>query len=364
MIPFLDLKQQHASIKEEVFALLEKVYDSTAFSGGEFVEQFENVFSNYLGIDYAAGVNNGTSALHLALLSLGIGPGDEVIVPANTFIATAWAVTYTGATPVFVDCDNDSWQINPSAVEQAITGKTKAIIGVHLYGSMFDIDALSQIAIKNNLFLVEDCAQAHGAIYKGKKAGTFGDMACFSFYPSKNLGACGEAGCVVTNNKNLIEAVKRLRNQGSSEKYVHDVVGYNMRMGGMEAASLIVKLRHLDNLNERRNLIAKRYLKEIKNNKIRFQQLSKDSGSVFHLFVVTIEHRDEFGMYLKEHGIGSGMHYPVPCHLQKAYSNLGYSKGDFPNAEYLAGHCLSLPMFPELKEEEVSKIINVINNYQ
>lgn len=362
-IPFLDLKRQYQSIKTEVFARFEEVCENTAFSGGKYVEEFEKHFANYCQTQFALGVDNGTSALHLAMLALGIEQGDEVIVPANTFIATAWGVSYCNATPVFVDCTADTWEIDASKIEEKITPKTKAIAGVHLYGQPFDIDAVKTICEKHNLFLIEDAAQAHGAYYKGKRVGGFGEMACFSFYPGKNLGAYGEAGGITTNNEKYYKHIQSLRNHGSVVRYYHDEIGYNMRMGGLEAVSLSVKLKYLDAWNNRRKEIAKRYQTEIKNSAIRMQHQPEFADSVYHLFVVTTEKRDDLMKYLNEKGIFPGLHYPVPCHLQKAYAHLGYQKGDCPNAEYLAEHCLTLPMFAELTDEEVSYIIEVLNTY-
>lgn len=362
-IPCLDLKGQQAQVKDEVFKLFEEVYDNTAFSGGPFVSKFEEKFAPFCDVEYAVGVNSGTTALHLAILALGIGEGDEVIVPANTFIATVWAVSYVNATPVFVDCDPKTWQIDASKIEEKITPRTKAIIGVHLYGLPFDIDAVKSICKKHNLLLVEDAAQAHGAQYKGQKIGKFGEMACFSFYPGKNLGACGEGGGIITNNKTYVTKLHSLRNHGCSVRYYHDEIGYNYRMGGLEAASLTVKLNYIEQWNNRRKEIASRYLKEITNPKIQMQHQPEGYESVFHLFVVTTENKDDFVKYLDNNGIIAAFHYPVPCHLQKAYSNLGYKKGDFPNAEYLASHCISLPMFAELTSDQVDKVIRVVNAY-
>ena len=359
----LDLKGQHQQIKKEVFELFEKVYENTAFSGGPFVEQFEKDFSNYTQTKYAIGVNNGTSALHLAMLALGIGAGDEVIIPANTFIATAWAISYVGATPVFVDCDKDNWEIDPVQIEKVITAKTKAIIGVHLYGMPFDIDAVLSIAKKHNLFLVEDAAQAQGARYKGITVGGFGEMACFSFYPGKNLGACGEAGGITTNNEVYQKHLNSLRNHGSMVRYYHDEVGFNMRMGGLEGASLQVKLKYLEGWNNRRREIAKMYHAGIKNTKIKMQTQPEWADSIYHLFVVTTDEKDKFVKHLQSNGVNPGFHYPVPCHLQKAYSSLNYKVGDFPNSEYLASHCVSLPMYAELSNDDVNKVIDAINNY-
>ena len=363
MIPCLDLKLQQQQVKKEVFELFEKVYDNTAFSGGSYVEEFEDKFKKYCNTDYAIGVNNGTSALHLAMLALGIGEGDEVIIPANTFIATAWGVSYVGATPVFVDCKSDTWEIDADLIEAKITSKTKAIIGVHLYGQPFDIDAVKAIATKHHLFLVEDAAQAHGAYYKGKRVGGFGEMACFSFYPGKNLGACGEAGGITTNNEKYQTHLHSLRSHGMKVRYFHDEIGYNMKMGGLEAVSLQVKVGYLDGWNAKRKAIAKAYQSRITNPKIKLQAQPDHTDSVYHLFVVTTEDRDGLMQYLIKNGVNPGLHYPVPCHLQKAYTSLGYKVGDFPHSEYLAAHCLSLPMYAELTEEQVESVIDVLNKY-
>lgn len=362
-IPCLDLKKQNQQVKAEIFELFDKVFENTAFSGGSFVEEFEQQFASYCQTNYAIGVSNGTTALHLAMLALGIGQGDEVIIPANTFIATAWGVSHAGATPVFVDCTVDTWEIDATKIEEKITAKTKAIIGVHLYGQPFDIDAVQKICDKHNLFLVEDAAQAQGARYKGKTVGSFGEMACFSFYPGKNLGACGEAGGITTNNETYSKHIKSLRNHGMTVRYFHDEIGYNYRMGGLEGASLSVKLRYLENWNNRRRAIANRYLSEIKNDKIKMQRQPDFADSVFHLFVVTTENKEGFCQYLTDNNIIPAYHYPVPCHLQKAYAHLNHKEGDFPNAEYLAAHCISLPMFAELTDEQVDYVIEIINKY-
>jgi dTDP-4-amino-4,6-dideoxygalactose transaminase len=362
-IPCLDLKGQHQQIKKEVFEAFEKVYEQTAFSGGSFVEEFEKNFAGFCDTKYAIGVNNGTTALHLAMLALGIGDGDEVIIPANTFIATAWGVSYTGATPVFVDCDPETWEMDISRLESKITSKTKAVIGVHLYGQPFDIEAALKICRKHNLFLIEDAAQAQGARYLNKPVGGFGEMACFSFYPGKNLGACGEAGGLTTNNADYYKHLQSLRNHGSVVRYYHDEIGYNMRMGGLEGASLTIKLTYLPDWNNKRKVIAGKYHKGIKNPKIKMQIQPTGHESVFHLFVVTTEKRDELMKFLNEKNIFPGLHYPVPCHLQKAYASLGYKKGDFPNSEYLADHCLSLPMYAELSDADVDYVIETLNSY-
>lgn len=361
-IPCLDLKVQHQQIKAEIFAAFEQVYDQTAFSGGPFVEAFEKSFAEFVGAEYAIGVSNGTVALHLAMLALEIGQGDEVIIPANTFIATAWGVSHAGATPVFVDCDA-TWNIDAEKIEAAITPKTKAIVGVHLYGQPFDVDAVKEICDKYGLFFVEDAAQAQGAKYKGKTVGTFGEMACYSFYPGKNLGACGEAGGITTNNQLYANRLRSLRNHGSVQRYFHDEIGYNYRMGGLEGASLSVKLKYLEGWNNRRKQIANRYRNEIQNPKLQMQALPEWADGIYHLFVVTTPDKEGLIKHLSTYNIQPAYHYPVPCHLQKAYAHLGHKKGDFPQSEYLADHCISLPMYPELTEEHVNTVIKCLNHY-
>ena len=359
----LDLKGQHAQIKNEIFEAFEKVYAKTAFSGGPFVQEFEDNFAQFIGTKYAIGVSSGTTALHLSMLALGIGIGDEVIMPANTFIATPWGPSHAGATPVFVDCDPKTWQIDAAKIEDAITDKTKAIIGVHLYGQPFDIDAVKKICNKHNLFLIEDAAQAHGAKYKNTIVGNFGEMACYSFYPGKNLGACGEGGGITTNNEEIKNHLHSLRNHGCKKRYYHDEIGYNYRMGGLEGASLNVKLKYIEGWNQKRQEIAKRYLTEIDNPKIQMQFQPDWAESVFHLFVVIPDNKLAFENHLKENGINPAYHYPVACHLQKAYSHLNHKIGDFPNSEYLAAHCISLPMYAELTDEQVNRVIGAVNRY-
>ena len=263
----------------------------------------------------------------------------------------------------FLDCDSKTWQIDASKIEDAITPKTKAIIGVHLYGQPFDIDAVKRICDKHNLFLIEDAAQAHGAMYKNKTVGSFGEMGCYSFYPGKNLGACGEGGGITTNSEEIKEHLQSLRNHGSKVRYYHDEIGYNYRMGGLEGASLNVKLKYIEGWNKKRQEIAERYFLEINNSKIQMQKQPDWSKSVFHLFVVIPDDKDAFENHLKANGINPAYHYPVPCHLQKAYSDLGYKRGDFPNAEYLAYNCLSLPMFAELTDDQVTSVIKCINEF-
>lgn len=359
----LDLSGQHKQIKQEIFEAFEKVYERTAFSGGPFVEEFEKTFAQYIGSKYAVGVSNGTIAIHLAMLALNIGAGDEVIIPANTFIATAWGVSHAGATPVFVDCDADTWEIDATKIEAVITSKTKAVIGVHLYGQPFDVDAVKTICDKHNLYLVEDAAQAQGTRYKSRTVGVFGEMACYSFYPGKNLGACGEAGGLTTNNEGYLNRLQSLRNHGSVVRYYHDEIGYNYRMGGLEGVSLSVKLKYLESWNNRRREIAKRYQSEIKNPKIKMQTKPAWSDGIYHLFVITTDNKEAIVKHLADNNINAAYHYPVPCHLQKAYAHLNYNVGDFPHSEYLAAHCVSLPMYAELTDLQVNHVINVLNQY-
>ena len=359
-IPCLDLKGQHKQIKNEVFELFEKVYDNTAFSGGPFVEDFEKAFCTYTNTKYTIAVNNGTSALHLAMLALGIGDGDEVIIPVNSFIATAWGVSYVGATPVFVDCDANNWEIDPSKIENAITSKTKAIIGVHLYGMPFDIDAVFAIAKKHKLFLVEDAAQAQGARYNGKTVGGFGEMACFSFYPGKNLGACGEGGGITTNNENYYRHLQSLRNHGSVVRYFHDEIGFNMRMGGLEGASLSVKIKYIESWNNRRREIAKQYFECIKNTKILLPPF-KIENSVFHLFPVRCASRDLFMEYLKNNGVSTSIHYPILSTTEHNLKNSSLSKLD--GSQKFVNEILSIPCFPEMTDLQVGYVIDVINQF-
>ncbi len=360
----IDLKRNYLRYKDEYDAALLAACDNTSFSGGVCAEEFDKEFAAFCGSKYATGVNNGTSALHCAMMALGVQPGDEVIVPANTFIATAWAPSYCGATPVFVDCTSDTWEIDPDKIEAAITDKTKGIIGVHLYGQPFEFDKVKEIADRHGLFVVEDCAQAHGAIYKGKKAGTLGEMGCFSFYPGKNLFCFGEGGSVTSDNAEYIDKINVIKNHGSRVRYHHEMIGYNMRLEGTQGAVLSVGLKHLDEGTKRRQEIGERYLKEITNPLITMQAHPEETKSVFHLFVITVEKRDEFVEFMHEHGIGCDKHYPVPCHLQEAYAHLGYKEGDCPNAEYLAKHCVSLPMYPELTDEEAAYVIEMCNKFE
>ncbi len=359
----IDLTRDYEAHRDEYQEAMERVCRETAFSGGKYADAFDREFAAYVGVPYACGVNNGTSALHLAMLALGVGAGDEVIVPANTYIATAWGVSYTGATPVFVDCTPDTWEIDPEKIEAKITSRTKGIIGVHLYGQPFDYAGVRAVAEKHGLFVVEDCAQAHGAKFQGKNVGSLGEMGCFSFYPGKNLYAFGEGGSITCKEESYYRHMTRLKNQGCDIRYYHDEVGYNYRLEGLQGAVLSVSLKYLPQWTGRRQEIGHRYLREITNPFIIMQAHPEHTESVFHLFVIQVEEREKFLTYMAEAGVECNLHYPVPCHLQKAYANLGYRKGDCPNAETLAEHCVTLPLFPEMREEEVAQVIKLCNEY-
>ncbi len=364
MLKRIDLSRDYEKHKEEYLNAIQEVCRETAYSGGKFADQFDREFAEFCKVPYAAGVNNGTSALHCAMMALKIGAGDEVIVPANTYIATAWGVTYTGATPVFVDCTQDTWEIDPDKIEEKITERTKAIIGVHLYGQPFEFNRVKAIADKYGLFVVEDCAQAHGACYEGKLAGSLGELGCFSFYPGKNLYAFGEGGSVTCHKKEYYDAITTIKNQGCQVRYYHDVIGYNYRLEGLQGAVLSVSLKFLPEWTDKRRKIGQRYLAGITNPRITMQAHPKNTDPVFHLFVITTENPDDFIAYMGKKGMECNQHYPVPCHLQKAYENLGYQIGDCPHAEYLANHCVTLPLFPEMTEEVVEMVIEACNAYQ
>lgn len=359
----IDLTRNYENHAKEYQDAIEAVCKETAFSGGKYADKFDEEFAVYVGSKYACGVNNGTSALHLAMLALGVGPGDEVIVPANTYIATAWGVSYTGATPVFADCTADTWELDPASVEKKITHKTKGIIGVHLYGQPFDYAGIKAIADKHGLFVVEDCAQSHGAKFEGRNVGTLGELACFSFYPGKNLYAFGEGGSVTCDNEEYLKHMTRLKNQGCDVRYYHDEIGYNYRLEGLQGAVLSVSLKYLPQWTAKRQEIGKRYLKEINNPLITMQAHPENTESVFHLFVITVPDHDDFVKYMADNNVECNMHYPVPCHLQNAYAHLGYKEGDCPNAEYLASHCVTLPLFPEMREDEIARVIELCNAY-
>lgn len=359
----IDLTRDYAQHEEEYRKAIEKVCRETAFSGGKYADEFDREFAAYVGSRYACGVNNGTSALHCAMLALGVGPGDEVIVPANTYIATAWGVSYTGATPVFVDCTEDTWEIDPAVLEDKITSRTKGIIGVHLYGQPFDFAGVRNIADRHGLFVVEDCAQAHGAKFEGRNVGTLGELGCFSFYPGKNLYAFGEGGSVTCDSEQYYHRITRLKNQGCDVRYYHEEIGYNYRLEGLQGAVLSVSLQYLPQWTARRQEIGRRYLSEIQNPLITMQAHPDNTESVFHLFVIEVPDQAGFVRYMDAADVECNLHYPVPCHLQRAYANLGYQEGDCPNAEYLARHCVTLPLFPEMREDEIARVISLCNSY-
>lgn len=364
MLKRIDLTRDYKAHEEEYLAAIKACCEETAFSGGKYADKFDKDFASFLGIPYVQGVNNGTSAIHCALAALGIGEGDEVIVPANTYIASAWGVTYTGATPVFVDCTADTWEIDASRIEEKITDRTKAILGVHLYGQPFDVAGVKEIAKKHNLYVVEDCAQAHGAKFEGKMVGTLGDLGCFSFYPGKNLYAFGEGGAVSTSKEEYNHYIDVMKNQGCNVRYYHEMIGYNYRLEGIQGAVLSVSLKYLPEWTRRRQEIGKRYMAEINNPKVILQAHPDNTESVYHLFEVEIsDDPEKFLEYMRSKDIECNRHYPVPCHLQEAYKNLGYKAGDCPNAEYLASHCATLPLFPEMTDEEVELVIKAVNMY-
>ncbi len=363
MLKRIDLTRDFQKHKKEYMDAIESVCQETAFSGGRFADEFDKEFAEFCKVPYAAGVNNGTSALHCAMMALGIGAGDEVIVPANTYIATAWGVTYTGAVPVFVDCTADTWEIDPDKIEEKITSKTKAILGVHLYGQPFEFNKVKAIADRYGIYVVEDCAQAHGAGYEDKLVGSLGELGCFSFYPGKNLYAFGEGGSVTCHKKEYYDVITTIKNQGCKVRYYHDLIGYNYRLEGLQGAVLSVSLRYLPQWTERRREIGRRYIREITNPLLTMQAHPENTNPVFHLFVITVENPEDFVAYMERQGIECHRHYPVPCHLQKAYEHLGYKIGDCPNAEYLANHCATLPLFPEMTDEEAGWVIDACNGY-
>ena len=355
MIPLVDLKKQCQNHQEEFLNAIERVIKSAAFILGSEVEIFEKSFASFIGSKYAVGVASGTDALHLALRAVGIGAGDEVITATNTFYATAAAIELVGARPVLVDCDPRTYLIDVAGIEKAITQKTKAIIPVHLYGQVAPMDVILTIAKQHNLVIIEDACQAHGAAYKGKRAGTFGHAAAFSFYPGKNLGAFGDGGAVTTDDEVISERLCALRNYGSSKKYYHPQFGINSRLDSIQAAILNVKLRYLEEWNAARVHAAQRYQRNLETHpEIVLPARAPNSTHVYHLFVVQVSgDRNRILAHLSYEGIQCGIHYPIPLHLQHAYTYLGYQKGDFPIAERVADKILSLPMFPEITDEQI-----------
>ena len=344
--------------------LFEEVYDNNWFVLGKKVMQFEQEYAAFSGTKYAIGVSNGLDALVLALKALNIGYGDEVIVPSNTYIATALAVTNVGATPVFVEPELSTYNIDPGKIRRAINSKSKAIIPVHLYGQACDMDSLISVASKHNLFIVEDNAQAHGASFAGKQTGSWGDINATSFYPSKNLGALGDGGAVTTNNELFEKRIKVLRNYGSDIKYKNEVTGYNMRLDECQAAFLSLKLRYLSEWTSERQQVAEWYTEGLSGmGDIILPSKHKDATHVYHVYIIRTKKRDSLGRHLSEHGIGTLIHYPIPPHLQNAYRSLGYKPGDFPIAEEIADTCLSLPIWPGLQKSDIEYIVETINQF-
>ncbi len=357
-VPFQDLRAHHEPIKEEIHRAIADVIDSGEFSGGRFVELFEKDFALFCGTSHAVAVGSGTDAIWLSLLAMGIGPGDEVISVPMTFIATVEAILMTGARPVLVDVDRDTLTMSPIELRKAITPKTKAIVPVHLFGHSADMDAIRAIADEFGIPVIEDAAQAHGGEYKGRKVGSLGQAGCFSFYPGKNLGAMGEAGAVVTNNEKLANRLRALRNHGQVEKNRHELVGWNSRMDNIQGAVLRVKLRHLENGNELRRLIAKTYNSQLEScHDLKTPAVRADVGHVYHVYAIQTRYRSRLIREFRESGIGFGLHYPVPVHLQPGYGGLGYQKDDFPVSERCAKRLISLPIYPELDSSQIERVV-------
>ena len=356
------LDRGYLKYKEEYNKAVINTLESGWYILGKEVEKFENSFKKFIGSSYCVGLNSGLDALVLAFRALEIKNGDEVIVPANTYIASVLGITENGAVPVFVEPD-EYFNIDADKIIEKITDKTKAILVVHLYGQAANMKKIKEIVDKHNIYLVEDCAQSHGAKFDGKTTGTWGDIGCFSFYPTKNLGAFGDAGAIVTNNQEIYEKVRMLRNYGSKVKYHNEILGVNSRLDEIQAAILIVKLSHYNELRLEREKLVNKYLNKITNQSVKLPKIRKDSEAVWHLFVVQVGKRDEFQNYLKKHGVGTQIHYPIPPHLSKAYKYLGFVKGDFPITENYSDTIVSLPLYNGMTEEEIIYVINVINKY-
>lgn len=361
-IPFVSFSEINKTVKSEILTAFESFFDSGWYILGDKVKQFEKEYAAFNHTNYAVGVSNGLDALHIALKTLNIGPGDEVIVPSNTYIATVLAISYVGATPIFVEPNIQTYNIDPSKIEAAITSKTKCIMPVHLYGQCCEMEAITDIAKKHNLYIVEDNAQSQGASYNGKLTGSWGDINGTSFYPGKNLGALGDAGAITTNDETLAQKAAVLRNYGSEKKYFNEVIGHNMRLDECQASFLSVKLNHLDEWNRQRVEIAKWYDDALQNIPgIVLPKTAVNATHVYHLYMIRTTKRDALQKHLSDHEIGTLIHYPIPPHLQEAYKHLGYKKGDFPIAEEIAETCLSLPLWPGMTKEHVKYVSNKIN---
>jgi len=359
-VPFVDLQAQYALLSDEIEETILRSLRSTDYILGDEVEIFEQEFAAYCGTDFAVGVDSGFSALELALRAYGIGPGDEVITVANTFVATAFAISSTGATPILVDIAFDTFNLDVNQLEGVITPKTKAIIPVHLYGHPAEMDCIMDVAGKHGLIVIEDACQAHGARYRQQRAGSIGHAAAFSFYPAKNLGACGDGGMVVTNDPRVAKEIRMLRNYGQREKYLHSVQGYNRRLDTLQASVLRVKLRHLDDWNSERRNHAELYGRLLGGSTVEIPLTSQLTEPVWHLYVVRSTVRAKLQAWLDEHNISTGIHYPVPVHLQPAYRSLGYHRGDFPVSERYCEEILSLPMYAELSPTLIERVVEVI----
>jgi dTDP-4-amino-4,6-dideoxygalactose transaminase len=361
-IPFLDLKVQFAALERELRPALDEVLTNTAFVLGPAVQRFETAFAAYCGVQHCVGLNSGTSALHIALLGLGVGAGDEVIMPAMSFIATAWPVLYVGARPVFVDIDPRRYTLDPTKLAAAITKRTKAIIPVHLYGQCADMNPILRIAAEHGIPVIEDAAQAHGATYRGRKAGALGRIACFSFYPGKNLGAYGEGGAVTTNDAELADLARQYRDHGQKTRYVHERLGFNYRMDGFQGAVLGVKLRHLDSWNAGRRRAAALYDQHLADTGVTTPARCPDGDHVYHIYAIRTPRREELRAILQESGVGTNLHYPIPIHLQKPFAACGNGPGSFAVAEELGQTELSLPMYAELTPEQIERVAGVIRS--
>jgi len=363
-VPFGDLTRHYLAIKSEIDAAVNRVLASGWFVLGIELRAFEEAFAAHIGVRHAIGVGSGTEAIHLALVASGVQPGDEVITVPNTAVPTLSAISFAGATPVLVDVDPDSFCIDPDLIEQKISARTRAIIPVHLYGNCCRMDEVMAVAGRHNLAVIEDACQAHGAVYQGKRTGTFGAYGCFSFYPSKNIGAFGDGGMVVTDDDQRAEQIVLLRNYGQLERYYHEIKGFNSRLDEMQAAILSAQLPHLESWNRRRREIAVLYSHAISHPAVRLPRQQEGSGHVFHLYVVRCQARDALRRHLADHGIGTQIHYPVPCHLQNAYKDPGVPAGSYPVAEQCAAEVLSLPIYPELSDDEVRYVAETINQFQ
>jgi dTDP-4-amino-4,6-dideoxygalactose transaminase len=360
-VPFLDLKAHHAPLRGHFKTAIAEVIDSGIFAGGPAVADFEEAFAAFCKCDYAVGLGSGTEAVWLALLACGVGPGDEVITVPSTFMATAEAITYCGAKPVFVDVDEGTYTMAPGALANALTSRTKAIVPVHLFGQTADMDPILKFARQHGLVVVEDAAQAHGAEYKNRRAGSMGEIGCFSFYPGKNLGALGEAGAIVTNNLELADKIRVLRDHGQARKYHHTMVGWNCRMDAIQGACLTIKLRNLERANELRHKHAQRYTMAFREMEEVIPPFEAEySRHVYHVYAIRVTGRDDVIKQFEEKGIGYGVHYPVPLHLQPAYAELGYRRGAFPISEKIAEEYLSLPMYPELSESQIDYVVDAV----